>query len=93
MQNISHFCLFDTGPHFQILKSILERERGKFQSCDLLLGSLGGGEQPEPAKTVLFNRKLLYLAVLIFMNIYGKIIHTLKIAAEASTPWWGRNVV
>ncbi len=52
-----------------------------------LWASPGGGEQPELAKTVLFDRKLLYSAVLMFVNNYCKIMYILKIAAEASAPW------
>ncbi len=44
------------------------QKRGKFQSHDLIVGSPGGGEQPEPAKTVFFDRNLLYSAVLMFVN-------------------------
>ncbi len=35
----------------------------------------GGGEQPEPAKTVLFNRNLPYSAALMFVNNYCKIMY------------------
>ncbi len=54
------------------LDNIYIGKEGKTSHVTSLWAPPGGGEQPEPAKTVLFHRKLLYSAVLMFLINYCK---------------------
>ncbi len=70
-------------------------KRGKNQSYDQPSGSpRGEGNCQSQIKTVLFHRKLLYLAVLIFLNNYCKNIYICwKCLLRPAPPGRGRNVV
>ncbi len=64
------------------------------QSCDITLAPLGsplgGGDQPIQSDFKKISLKRQSAVCRWFLWNYDKM---LKMAAEVSTPWWGRNVV